>query len=170
MNRLYQSVKSLGKAERDFVLMYDDYIRELAQYTPLLKNHDINKTFQMYSEYRCEAFTRINVICDGTGVVNGFMVLGIAPNTHPDTNYFIAEFFIKKEYRRKNIGSKYVLDFIKTHPGKYCMFILDKNEVAKCFWFETFNRAGYKPIKLKDVGCCPPYATQYGFAPKEGSD
>lgn len=81
----------------------------------------------------------------------GFWILGQNRNCHPDADYFIAETYIRPEYRREGIMSDRISDWIKTYGGKFCLFVLSKNEVAKKFWKNVFDRCGYEPYELSDV-------------------
>jgi hypothetical protein len=57
--------------------------------------------------------------------------------------------------------------FVKENPGKYCLFIVDKNEPARHMWPAVFERLGYEPLELRDVLPKKAGLTQYGWGPKE---
>ena len=99
----------------------------------------------------------------------GFWVLGANGNCHPDADYFIAEAYIKPEYRREGIMSDRISDWIKTYGGKFCLFVLSKNEIAKKFWNKLFADLDYEECELRDVGVysMDDHLIQLGFKPKE---
>ena len=104
----------------------------------------------------------------------GFWILGKNGNCHPDADYFIAEAYIKPEYRREGIMSDRISDWIKKYRktgnrnGKFCLFVLSKNEVAKKFWKHVFDRCGYKPYKLSDIADdLNGHLIQLGYKPRE---
>lgn len=98
----------------------------------------------------------------------GFWILGQNGNCHPDADYFIAETYIRPEYRREGIMSDRISDWIKTYGGKFCLFVLSKNEVAKKFWENVFDRCGYEPYELSDVADdMNGHLIQFGYKPKE---
>lgn len=98
----------------------------------------------------------------------GFWILGQNGSCHPDADYFIAETYIRPEYRREGIMSDRISDWIKTYGGKFCLFVLSKNEVAKKFWKNVFDRCGYEPYELSDVADdMNGHLIQFGYKPKE---
>ena len=102
----------------------------------------------------------------------GFIVIGEYPECHPDTDYYIAEAYIKPDYRRQHIMSEIVIDYIKTYGGKYSLFIASKNDTAKQFWQKVFERANYTSLLLSEEPIREPNAhfIQYGYKPKEQND
>lgn len=56
-----------------------------------------------------------------------------------------------------------VSEFMKSHTGIYCLFILNNNIAAQEFWFKIFMNHGYVPLELRDVGAGDKYCRQYGF-------
>ena len=98
---------------------------------------------------------------------NGFLIIGTAPECHPDCDYFIVETFLRKEFRGKSIMADAVKRFVKSHKGTYCLWILDKNHYAKKFWHHIFTDVGYR---LKDLKVIPntfdqSICKQYGYEP-----
>lgn len=98
----------------------------------------------------------------------GFLVIGEYPECHPDADYYIVDAYIQPEYRRQNIMSEVLLDYIKTYGGKYCLFIASKNNIAKSFWNSIFEKANYQPIDLSSepISKPDPHFVHYGYGPK----
>lgn len=99
----------------------------------------------------------------------GFWVLGAKGNCHPDADYFIAESYIKPEYRREGIMSDRISDWIKTYGGMFCLFVLNNNEIAKKFWNKLFDDLGYEKFELSDTGAytMDGHLIQIGYRPKQ---
>ncbi len=97
----------------------------------------------------------------------GFLIVATQPNCHPDADFYIEEAYVKPAHRRKHIMFNMVKDFINHHHGTYCLFILNKNAIAKQFWNTVFKQLGYQPHPLRDVGAGDEFCTQYGFKPKQ---
>lgn len=100
--------------------------------------------------------------------VIGFMAVGTDPNCHPDCDFYIAETYVIPEERHNGYMRLLASDFITDNPGKYCMFILDRNERARVFWTQLFSSLGYEPMELRDVLEPDGYCTQYGWQLKQG--
>lgn len=102
-------------------------------------------------------------IKDGDTVI-GFLVMGYGKNCHPDADFYIEESFILPAYRKKGFMRNTVFEFMKTHKGIYCLYVLEENKKAKQFWQHVFAEVNYQPCILKD------YATanliQLGYKPK----
>lgn len=95
--------------------------------------------------------------------VIGFIIIGHAPNCHPDADYYIEEAYIMPEYRRKKYMSNAVSEYLKSHKGTYCLFIISSNKPALSFWSKAFRENGYFPLELKEVLVVEPHIKQYGF-------
>ena len=98
--------------------------------------------------------------------VVGFLIIGTAPECHPNADYFILHAYVKSEYRRKRLAFKAISRFLKEHRGVYCLDIININDAAHFFWNFAFNKNEYLPVVLPYV----PHnegegVTTYGFAP-----
>lgn len=94
----------------------------------------------------------------------GFLIVVQAPNCHPDADYFVEQAYIIPSHRNHGVMSSVVDSFVQEQPGKYCLFILNRNEKAKKFWNDAFAGAGYVPCYLRDVGATHDGIEQYGYA------
>lgn len=95
----------------------------------------------------------------------GFIVIGQYPECHPDADIYIAEVYLKPEYRRKHIMSDVVNGLVTLCGGSYCLFIASKNNVAKQFWFKVFDELGYEQFTLSKKPVSKPNTNfiLYGF-------
>lgn len=95
----------------------------------------------------------------------GFIIICQAPNCHPDADYYIEDSFVLPAFQNKGLMQKTVQEFVKTNPGKYCLFIIDCNKPARHMWPAVFEKLGYQPLPLKEVLIDHPGITQYGWQP-----
>lgn len=96
----------------------------------------------------------------------GFVCMCAHPCCHPDTEWFLREAYVRPEYRRKGLMQKTILKWLKKHPGRYCLFILDDNDVAQKCWHNVFQRAGYIPMNLRELPELNDITVKlYGFQP-----
>lgn len=94
----------------------------------------------------------------------GFFRIGWGIACHPDADWFIADMYVRPDYRRQGLATKAMGDYISKHTGrKYCLFIIDGNKGARAFWDKFFTQQGFIPIYLADVGAGDETCTQYGW-------
>lgn len=86
-------------------------------------------------------------ILDSSDLI-GFIVIAFDENCPKPFDYYIWDCYIIPEYRNKSIISGYMKIFIKNHPGKYCLFLIENNISAKNLWSSIFSNCGYKKIKF----------------------
>ncbi len=115
-----------------FELMYKDYTAELSKYSDRVKRKEITETF--FADIYSYPFGIPHLIYNDDKKLVGFFILGFDENTHPLTDYFIQEFYILNEFRRKGEGEKAVKQIFKEYPGKYCKYVLKENVGALKFW------------------------------------
>lgn len=144
--------------------IFCEYLDELQTISGLSLRTSAEKKY-LYDEIREYEFSNWVDIYKDDDVI-GFFIIGTGENCHPSADYYIQESYIKPEYRRQKYMTNAISDFVRKHEGIYCLFILNENKIAKTFWSGLFERLGYKPYYLRDVGAADEYCTQYGFAPK----
>ena len=110
-----------------------------------------------------DGYTDWITLQDKQGQYAGELLIGKRPNCHPDADYYIEEAFTVKSARRKGIMTAAVTEYVKSHPGIYCYFVLTKNHAAARFWDKVFISLGYEPIELRDVGAGDPDVVQRGY-------
>ena len=111
----------------------------------------------------------VPVIHNGEEV--GFIEFCAFPFCHPDTDWFLREAYVRPEYRRKGLMQKTLLEWLRKCPGRYCLFIMDKNTPAQKCWHNAFQKAGYKPMNLRDLAEFDDVTIKlYAFEPKEDID
>ncbi len=145
--------------------LVSDYLDELRKIQDIPQATEEEKK-QLFSEYKQNAQWIDIYDTQNRETIIGFLLIGVYPNCHPDADYYIEEAYVKPKYRRSKHMTKAVIDFVKQHPGVYCMFILNNNYGAYGFWNTVFKSLGYERSYLRDVGAGDPYCTQYGFKPR----
>lgn len=132
-----------------FEKMYSDYDRELGQYSARLRTNPISGSgfLDMY----LNAFLKKLFIVNREGTVIGFCLLGFGDNTHPDTNYYIAEFYIVPDARREGYGAAAVAQLLAWFPGKYCYHVLKENQKALAFWNSVKEFCGWTNMPISDT-------------------
>ncbi len=145
--------------------MFTSYLDELQTISenPIISDEKKQYLYDNITNY--EFSWRVDVY-DGD-VVIGFFIIGTGENCHAAADYYIQESYIKPEYRRKGHMTRAISDFINRHVGVYCLFILNNNQIGRVFWHVLFDRIGYVPYELADVGAADDDCTQYGFALRE---
>lgn len=132
-----------------FENMYRDYDQELSLYSERISNNPI--TTEDFEDVYKNFFLAKMFILNDLGEKIGFCLLGFGDNTHPQTNYYIAEFYISPQYRRSGYGTKAARELFSLLPGKYCYHVLKKNNKAKDFWDRVKNESSYKTLFLRDT-------------------
>ena len=122
-----------------------------------------------FNEYLGRSYiTWHDIECGGKKV--GFYIIGQAPECHPDADYYIIQMYVKKEYRRRGLGKKAILDFISNHSGVYFLEIITNNATAHLFWADVFMSCGYDRAVLLYISHGEANVYQYGWKPCESSE
>lgn len=131
-----------------FEKMYRDYDAELGEYSPRIKCNPITGkgVKDIYNNTLLMKF----FVANGAGKYIGFLLVGFGDNTHPETDYYIAEFYILPEYRRIGIATAAVKELLSLFPGKYCFRVLKENINARCFWDYIQKECCSNPLSLED--------------------
>ncbi|KTD40519.1 N-acetyltransferase GCN5 [Legionella parisiensis] len=58
----------------------------------------------------------------------------------------IAEFFIMRKFRQKNIGQFVAHQLWKQHEGSWQLRVWDNNEIASAFWNNVIQKFVSKPV------------------------
>lgn len=147
MEICFKKVKKGSQDEGMFRGSYMKYLEELNRMDESVevKKDSIEEYLASYDVYM--------IIKDCMYV--GFLVIGTCPFCPKDADYFIAEFCILPQYRRKKIGTLVMKKFFDDYKGRYFLYILKKNAPALMFWKEMIikNHLSFYPIE--DVYDCP---------------
>lgn len=146
--------------------LYWSYMNELWLYSK--HTHTEEEVWQWYQQILTDPTnTTLYRIYDDTEEI-GFVVIGSKKNCEKGADWYIQDAYILAGYRHRGIMRNFFSKFIEEHPGKYCLFIIDENDIAKEFWDKAFESAGYKPFKIKDKhGMETEYCHLHGWKPKE---
>lgn len=149
--------------------LYAQYVKDLEEIKGFPFPDLPSTKFQWCQDYLDQPYYEwIDIVSDDTVV--GFLIIGKAPDCHPDCDYFICQSYVSKEYRHHFLMTNTVTNFVNSHTGKYCLMILKTNDYAKQFWFNLFNDLGYEPLSLPIVTEMEHDEIQYGFTPRISYD
>ncbi len=134
----------------DFIPMWTEYTKELHAFSDFVHEDDKKEAYELYCQFAKNPDVEMYSV-NADGAVCGFLILGRRNNTHPSTDVFIQELYIKQDYRRKGIGKTVVSDLLKNTPANYCLYILKENMPAKSFWKSIFSLPGVRKLSLSDI-------------------
>ena len=132
-----------------FERMYRDYISELGQFSDRIKAEPVSAQ-EFENIYNNQSLIKIFIL-NNSGVKIGFCLLGFGDNTHPETDYYIGEFYIAPEHRREGWGRSAIKELLSLLPGKYCYHILKGNKVARLFWDRVVKASKSVKLRLYDI-------------------
>lgn len=148
-NYLCHKMRFSGAEKVLFEKMYRDYVAELSDYSPRIKSNPI--TGEGINDIYNNIFLMKFFVTNGAGEYIGFLLVGFGGNTHTETDYYIAEFYIMPEHRRKGVATAAVKELLSLFPGKYCYHVLKKNITAHCFWDYMLKECCCTPLFLEDT-------------------
>ena len=132
-----------------FEKMYRDYVAELGEYSHRIKSNPITVT-EINHILNNEALMKFFITNSAKEIV-GFCLVGFGENTHAETDYYIAEFYILPEYRRSGFATAAVKKLLSMFPGKYCYHVLKENIIARYFWDHIQKECCCTPLSLEDT-------------------
>lgn len=139
-------------AEQDkplFETMYRDYISDLSVFSKRLRDDHVTDK-ELFSIYANEWLLKMFIL-NQAGDKVGFCLVGFGDNTHYQTDYYIAEFYVAPNHRRTGVGLKAVRELFSLLPGKYCYHVLKENIPAKAFWDHILKACGCIKLFYKDT-------------------
>lgn len=85
------------------------------------------------------------------GKIAGFVLVQKGSPIADDKNvYDIAEFFIMRKYKRKNVGTTVALKVWDKFKGPWQVRVLTENKIANAFWLKAIQKfTGSTPFKDK---------------------
>lgn len=132
-----------------FEKMYRDYVAELGEFSQRIKSNPITAT-DINGIYNNKLLMKF-FVTNGVGKTVGFCLVGFGDNTHTETDYYIAEFYILPEYRRIGVATAAVKELFSVFPGKYCYHVLKENINARHFWSYVQKNCCCTPLPLEDT-------------------
>lgn len=155
-------------------VLFEEYFKELEGFMDKKNytNKEVQEWFWLYHRKNC--YEWINIYY--ANQIVGFLVIELPKTlkakekleiTFGLSDYFIAQSYIKKDYRRKNLMSSAVKQYVKQHPGKYGMIWLKRNAAAHKFWKHVFQDIDYTQTGLKLQYQLNPDEMSVGFEPKK---
>ena len=149
-NTLIPLKKAHGDLYCQFVRLYKDYITELNHISPSVKaTVKESEILSICYSQEIEKF-----LIKHNDIIVGFLLIGTGDNKHPDSDYFIGEFYIDKPYQNKGIGKSVMENFINERRGRYCLYVLKNNVRAMYFWQEVFVKQDHSDCSYKYTKEC----------------
>ncbi len=134
--------------DRDFFLcLAKDYVDELGRYSDEIEWDESSWNKAMWDS---------DFIVDG-GVLCGFVCKNEVFFKDKRNLLYIKEFFVSEEERHRGVGIEAVRRLVEPWDGDVCLYILDKNEVAKAFWNAVEKELDWKRTErpgMKELDGC----------------
>lgn len=135
-----------------YVSMYKSYGTELRQYDPTLPEFTDAFCMQLanlHIRYSTTLFADFLMVDDK---IIGFSVGQFVSFKRPFDNYYIVEFYIKPEYRRKGYGLEAVKLILNTyHFDRIFWYVIVGNTPAERFWSKVSKTLGLTPVYAGNI-------------------
>lgn len=131
--------------------LYKAYSDELARYSSQLTEEpmteDLIDELYFYDSLLDKYFIEID------GQVVGFIILQYVDERYNVKSHlwYIVEFYIVPEYRRKGYGELAFKFFLEFYKRDFFYYVLKRNEPAKQFWGNMTKKFGLKEVYRPDV-------------------
>ena len=141
-------VRKIREEEKEiFKDMFYKYHNELSQYSTRLR--DINLTDEYIEKIFNYEYSQKMFLVNDNEVV-GFCIVDLNGYERSSSYYFLDEFYILPEYRRKRYGTEAIESILTEFQGEWHMYILKDNLIAQKFWCNVFNSINYDVIPLEE--------------------
>ncbi len=161
------------KVRAQYLTAATAYIQELSLKNIALRNVPAKNIHAQFNGFIDNPFTEVLLIHKGKDLA-GFVVIGTDLNCHPNADYYIMEYYIVPKYRKSKkdgrngyLFASFIKDHIKTHPGKYCMYLYEGDDKLRDYWMKIFEESGYSMRKENDEYAMP-MLDQYFAENKDG--
>ena len=152
-------------AYKDKHRLYREYVSELEA----LHGEKIFKTDeeigQTVDHYIDSEYARWMNIFDAEKRMVGFLIVCRPPECHEHADYYIAQAYIEPVSRGQGLMTARLNEYLEGHKGTYVLYVLTGNEGAAGFWDHFFDKAGYRPVSLKEYPEAG--AVQFAYKPKK---
>ncbi|MCO5217666.1 MAG: GNAT family N-acetyltransferase [Thermomicrobiales bacterium] len=114
--------------------MMNDYIADLARYTPISPNHEGRYIYPRLDEYWLYPGTRFPFLIYAEGSLAGFVLVSRESRLEDEQAMNIAEFYVLPEERQKGLGFEAAQQILRRFPGRWEVAVLATNTTAIAFW------------------------------------
>lgn len=133
-------------------------LMELYQYDfSEIENTDVDNHGRFGYKYLAHYWTGKNrkaFLIKVNGKIAGFVLINKHSYVANDKNTNVmAEFFIMRKYRRKEIGTRVAMKIFDIFPGKWEVKQIEKNKIAQLFWRKIINKytkGNFREINLNN--------------------
>lgn len=143
--------------EDKFRVMYDDYIKTLANYSETIrsqldKNDKIAFNISSYYLFESAEYNAVKTLfVTYQNEIIGFCVIIEYPHLcHENCVFAIDQFYIEEQYRGLGIGEMVAKKIFKMYGGKGVLDILTENIPARKFWNNIFEKYAYE-VRVKEL-------------------
>jgi predicted acetyltransferase len=91
----------------------------------------------------------------GDGVPAGFAMLNTRTHSGKPADFNMAQFFVLRPYRGKDVAERAVADLLNAHPGQWEVAILARNVPAQRFWPRAIAGANISQLETLIEGVEP---------------
>ncbi len=120
-----------------FQKLYRDYCDELKSFEPELPPFSV-RDFRR-SVLANMSLRKYFIMDENEGIV-GFIILQQVVEIIPKPAWFIVDFYILPDKRRKGFGAEAFNHFLRTSRGDFFLYVLEKNAPAQEFWGSCIKR------------------------------
>jgi predicted acetyltransferase len=83
------------------------------------------------------------------GKLAGFALLNVVTRSGQPADFNMAQFFVLRRYRGKDIAARAVEDLLNRHPGQWEIPIMERNLPALRFWPKAVARARISDLEVQ---------------------
>ena len=139
-----------GSSDADLInSLLDEYLLELGSYRDVLSGATTSASYPYLDAYWSEPGRHVFIIqCDSNVV--GFALIR-DPTSTKSAVYQLAEFYIKPESRRLDIGRRAVRAILKRFPGQWELQVHTRNSAAVQFWESCIRDVAGELLQRQEV-------------------
>ncbi len=139
-----------GSSDADLIdSLLDEYLRELGSYRDISSGATTSAPYPYLDAYWSEPGRHAFIIQHGGHSV-GFALIR-DPTSTKSAVYQLAEFYIKPESRRLDIGRRAVRAILKRFPGQWELQVHTRNSAAVQFWESCIRDVAGELLQRQEV-------------------
>ena len=131
--------------------LYMDYLEELERIQGVEFDATAEERAEWIIDYMTLSCYEWYDIMDGERI-EGFVIIGVAPDCHPNADVSMQQAYITRKFRRRGITRRAVMEVVEdAGDGVYCLIIIRNNDVAKSFWDNVYRKLGYRRVRIPEI-------------------
>lgn len=154
-----------GSSDADLInSLLDEYLLELGGYQDIPSGTTTSAPYPYLDAYWSELGRHAFIIQYGGRSV-GFALIR-DPTSTKSAVYQLAEFYIKPESRRRDIGRRAVCAILKRFPGQWKLQVHTRNSAAVQFWESCIKAAASELPQRREIQTRNGWHIQFHFSVK----